>query len=76
MVLLNPALEPRAAFADLHKSIAPLASGSYGNLMSTTDADDVRAIYPPRTYARLASVKRTYDPGNVFSQNYNVASTR
>jgi hypothetical protein len=33
----------------------------------------VAAAYPPVTRARLAEVKRAYDPDNVFALNLNVA---
>lgn len=46
--------------------------GTYaGFLTSSTDADLAR-VYPPATAARLAEIKRTYDPTNLFNQNFNV----
>lgn len=52
--------------------LAPHVRGAYANFLSSATDDDVAAIYPSQTYARLASVKRRYDPGNVFARNHNV----
>lgn len=47
-------------------------SGSYVNLMSEATQKQIDASYPAATYQRLAKVKQTYDPENLFNQNYNV----
>jgi FAD/FMN-containing dehydrogenase len=52
-------------------------AGVYVNFL---DADDdpsrVREAYGGDTYRRLAEVKKTYDPGNVFRQNKNIEPSR
>jgi FAD/FMN-containing dehydrogenase len=53
-------------------AVAALGSGTYVNFQGSATAADVAAAYPPATYARLAEVKRAYDPGNVFALNHNV----
>jgi FAD/FMN-containing dehydrogenase len=52
--------------------VAELGSGTYINFQGAAAAEDLAAAYPPATYARLAAVKRAYDPGNVFALNHNV----
>jgi len=48
--------------------------GLYVNGITDFDArSPVRAAYGPEKYARLVEVKRTYDPGNVFHCNANIA---
>ena len=54
------------------RSVAELGSGTYINFQGSATAEDVAAAYPPATYGRLADVKRTYDPGNLFARNHNI----
>ena len=76
------AVDPEPANADLIKSWAidyweavhPYATaggGAYVNFMMDDDQDRVRASYRDN-YSRLAQVKRTHDPGNVFHVNWNI----
>ena len=48
-------------------------AGVYGNFTVSTDPSVAERMYPPATRARLAAVKRQWDPGNVFCRNHNVA---
>jgi len=53
---------------------AALADGddaAYVNFLAD-EPDRVRAAYPGPTWDRLAAVKATYDPGNLFRRNQNV----
>ncbi|NJP28605.1 FAD-binding oxidoreductase [Microbispora sp. SCL1-1] len=52
--------------------LAPHVSGAYVNFLASAGEEDVAAVYPPRTYERLAAVKRQWDPGNLFARNHNV----
>ena len=53
-------------------AVAALGTGTYVGFQGASTDADVAAAYPPETYARLAEVKRTYDPDNVFRLNHNV----
>jgi FAD/FMN-containing dehydrogenase len=56
---------------DLGAALEPFSTGqSYVNFIGDTGRE--RLAYPPATYARLADVKRRYDPENVFHLNQNV----
>jgi Berberine and berberine like len=46
--------------------------GAYVNFLMDQGPDGVRAAYPPDTYQRLASIKATWDPANLFRSNQNI----
>lgn len=50
----------------------PFASGSYVNTISDDDATAVRRAYSTADLTRLASIKRQYDPTNVFHHTLNI----
>ena len=52
--------------------VAARGIGTYVNFQGSATAADLAAAYPPATYARLAAVKRGYDPGNRFALNHNI----
>jgi hypothetical protein len=53
--------------------VAPdAAAGRYVNEVSETGDSVVRSIYGDVTYRRLAGLKRTWDPANLFRLNHNV----
>jgi FAD/FMN-containing dehydrogenase len=65
----------RAWVRDMHTALKPyMASRAYINAISE-DESDVIAVYGEEKYARLAQVKRRYDPDNVFHCNLNIKPT-
>lgn len=54
------------------RTIVSSGSGAYANFQGTATDEDIAAIYPPATYARLAGVKTAYDPTNLFNLNHNI----
>jgi FAD binding domain/Berberine and berberine like len=57
---------------DLYASVEPqMSGGAYVNFISAGD-DRVAEAYPGRTLERLAAVKRTWDPTNLFHLNQNI----
>lgn len=57
---------------DYHAALAPLSEdGGYVNFMSGDDQDRIKASYRGN-YDRLQTVKRRYDPANLFRVNQNI----
>jgi len=79
-VLLGVAVGPLSEEQQLKRSVAALLDGMKPwqgdrrmvNNLAPDEAADVAAIYGPQRYERLASIKKTYDPANMFRLNHNV----
>jgi hypothetical protein len=54
------------------RPIAAAGSGAYAGFLGQSSEEDLAALFPKGTMARLVEVKREYDPDNLFSQNFNV----
>lgn len=60
---------------DFHAAMAPYANGGvYVNLLGSDEEERVPSAYG-LNYERLARLKRTYDPDNLFRKNHNVEPT-
>jgi FAD/FMN-containing dehydrogenase len=53
-------------------AMEPYASGIYVNAISDEGEAGIRRAYPSEKYARLSTLKRRYDPDNVFHLNQNI----
>jgi hypothetical protein len=58
--------------AALWRTFRREGNGVYVNFLEVEGPDRVHEAYPPATYARLAEIKRRYDPRNLFRFNQNV----
>ena len=78
MVVGMVVLPETATDADVERALVPWRTvaaygiGTYINFQGSATDEDLAAAYPPATYARLAAVKRAYDPGNLFALNHNI----
>jgi FAD/FMN-containing dehydrogenase len=65
--------QPRIAAARRYGAVLePFASGVYVNVLGDEGESGVRRAYPADKLARLAALKRQYDPDNVFHLNQNI----
>ena len=74
-VAFLPPDSPPAALEAIDAAWAPVAEytrGTYGNFVGYAGEKAVALMYPEATRARLAAVKRAWDPGNLFNQNQNI----
>jgi FAD/FMN-containing dehydrogenase len=79
-VLLGVGAGPLPEEQRLKESVAALLDGMAPwqgdrrlvNNLAPEEAADAIAIYGPERYQRLADVKKTYDPTNMFRLNHNV----
>ena len=46
--------------------------GAYVNFLDDEGVERVHAAYPSKTWDRLVTIKRRYDPGNLFRLNQNI----
>lgn len=56
----------------LTKELQNGVTGVYVNFLGDDSEDRIHEAYPARTWARLRSIKRTYDPTNLFRVNNNI----
>ena len=57
---------------DFHEALTPFSTGGvYVNVLGTGEESRVPAAYG-ENYARLAQLKRQWDPENLFRMNHNI----
>jgi hypothetical protein len=65
--------EKQAWMEGFASAIRQSDGGAYVNFVGDEGPERVRnAVYPGKTYDRLAEIKRRYDPGNLFHLNQNI----
>jgi FAD/FMN-containing dehydrogenase len=79
MANADPTPEDRARRDELLQALQPWATGgSFLNFAGVEDSsvEAVRRLYEPEAFARLQTLKATYDPGNLFRINFNIPPRR
>lgn len=61
-----------AAFDAAWEPLRARRDGIYLSFESNHRIDDIDAAFPPATLDQLRAIKREWDPGDVFSQNFDV----
>ena len=64
--------EHEAWASSLAVALSDGAAGAFVGFLGDEGEPGVRRCYPPATLERLAEVKRSYDPDNLFRLNQNV----
>jgi len=65
-----------AANRALATALEPTSTGgAYVNFLGDEGGARIRAAYGESTYDRLAQLKQTYDPENLFRRNQNIPPT-
>ena len=62
--------------SSLWQKVRHEGAGVYVNFLQDEGADRIRDAYPAATFARLAEIKRAYDPANLFHFNQNIQPSR
>src|SRR5579872_204568 len=62
----------RAWSDSFRHALQPFADGAYVNFLGDEGEERIHHAYPEPTYARLAAIKRKYDPANFFHLNQNI----
>jgi len=57
---------------EFHKATEPFAEGVYVNFLGNEGASRVRDAYSNEVWDHLVSVKKKYDPTNLFKMNQNI----
>jgi len=64
--------EHQAWVDDLAGALRQDGHGAYVNFLGDEGEEGIREAYPDATWDRLRSIKRTYDPDNLFRRNQNI----
>jgi hypothetical protein len=57
---------------EFYSDLKPFMSGAYINFMGIEGEDRIKAAYGEQNFQRLVTLKRKFDPTNVFKLNQNI----